>query len=44
MWHEGQIWANVYILATSNSDTPIWNLANILITNNGSEISADTDS
>ena len=27
-----------------NSDAPIWNLADIPITDNGSEISADTDS
>ena len=33
---------SMYILNVS--DAPIWNLADIPITDNGSEISADTDS
>ena len=35
--------AQQYILYIHYSDAPIWNLANIPITDNGSEISADTD-
>ena len=31
-------------LGVPTSDAPVWNLTDILITNNGSEISANTDS
>ena len=33
-----------FFVCAAVSDAPIWNLADILIADNGSEISADTDS